>query len=59
MFGKVSNLRKVINMFCMLSTDYYFQNFRDITMLIILRIVLNVNKHFFSPLLTHLKQQKK
>lgn len=25
MFGKVSNLRKIIYMFCMLSTDYYFK----------------------------------
>lgn len=48
MFGKVSNLREIINMFCMLSTDYYFQNFRGTKMLIILRIILNVNKNFWS-----------
>lgn len=46
MLEKVSNLKKIINVFCMLSTDYCFPNFRGIKMLINLRMFLYVNEHF-------------
>lgn len=51
MLEKGSNLKKAIKVFCMLSTDYYFPNFRGIKMLVNLRMVLYVNEHFFSAFL--------
>lgn len=38
MLEKVSNLKNIINVFYMLSTDYYFPNFRGSEMLNNLRI---------------------
>lgn len=58
MLEKVSNLKKIINVFCMLSTDYCFPNFRGIKMLINLRMVLYVNEHFSVHFFWSLKKNK-
>lgn len=57
MLEKVSNLKKTIKVFYMLSTDYYFPNFRGIKMLVNLRMVLYVNEHFLVHFFSSIKNK--